>query len=126
MLSFQQKLILSVLFFSVFLMIFFLSEELYKSKKSDEIIQKHQAVNEKIIWEIEQKKQEELYKTTNNYKDKYAKETLGKLNPGEQVFIIPPKQTLHSFFTEEKKTNTEIEKTPLLDWKRYFFHSRDF
>ncbi len=72
----------------------------------------------------------EYYRST-QYKDKYAKENLGKLNPGESVLIITERTENPGLFPESI-TPTEAQEAafeellrqmPVLEhWRLYLFH----
>ncbi len=71
------------------------------------------------------------YYRSAQYKDKYAKETLGRLNPGEKLLIItqkPPSLDINpgpDFSVSEQQTaafEETLRQMPVyLHWKLYFF-----
>lgn len=73
----------------------------------------------------------EYYRST-QYKDKYAKENLGKLNPGEKLIIITPDPNARSPFTQTGSTQQEraeaayfelLQQMPIIEhWELYLFH----
>ena len=74
----------------------------------------------------------EYYRST-QYKDKYAKENLSKINPGEQVLIIT-QETARAAIAESSSLQEKIEinavayeellrNMPTIEhWRLYFFH----
>lgn len=91
-----------------------------------------QAENEEIAAEIAASYQEVDYFKSQQYKDKYAKENLGRLNPGEKVLIIthPPGQQAPEGETAEEEAERKaaaydelLRQMPVIEhWSLYLFH----
>lgn len=89
-----------------------------------------EAENRKIAERIEKSYRDLEYGRSNQYKDKFAKENLGKILPGEQLIVITKAQT-HPFDEEDdalERERREAEYQELLlqmptleHWKLYFF-----
>ena len=66
------------------------------------------------------------------YKDKYAKENLGKLNPGEKLIIITPDPNARGPFTQSGSTEQDrreaayfelLQQMPIVEhWQLFLFH----
>lgn len=88
--------------------------------------------NRKIDDAIEQGYRDLDYYRSDQYKDKYAKENLGLLNPGEKVLIITEKEELPPLSDDENLAHREqreaayselLRQMPTLEhWKLYLFH----
>ena len=73
----------------------------------------------------------EYYRST-QYKDKYAKENLGKINPGEKVLIITKERDSFIEELEDETALTEQQEAAYMEllrqmpifqhWKMYLFH----
>lgn len=72
------------------------------------------------------------YYRSTQYKDKYAKENLNKLRPGERMLIIVEEPDIPSFDASDSLTPTErqeakyqelLRQMPVLEhWKLFLFH----
>lgn len=88
--------------------------------------------NREIDDAIEQGYRDLDYYRSDQYKDKYAKENLGLLNPGEKVLIITEKEELPPLSDNENLAHQEqreaayselLRQMPTLEhWKLYLFH----
>lgn len=88
--------------------------------------------NRDIAAKIEDGYREVEYFRSDQYKDKYAKENLGKLNAGEKVLIIthPPGQTLPTELdaaTQQERAEAAydelLRQMPVIEhWNLYLFH----
>ncbi len=72
------------------LMAFSLVLSYYKNAMFDLTLQGIADQNDALRDQIAQSERELLYVNSTQFKDKYAKEYLGKVRPGEKVLIIPP------------------------------------
>jgi hypothetical protein len=76
-----------------FLYIFFaLATAIYKDYKLDANIQKFQEDIDKLAEKANQKPKDVTFYQSIQYKDRYAKENLNLLNPGERLIIIPKEE----------------------------------
>lgn len=72
------------------------------------------------------------YFRSSQYKDKYAKENLGLVNPGEKVLIITQETNVVSFPLDSSSTTSDQQEAAYLEllrqmpvpehWKLFFFH----
>jgi cell division protein FtsB len=69
-------------------MAFGLALSFYRNILFEETLQAIGNENEKIETEIRESREQIDYFKSAQYKDKYAKENLGRLNPGEKIIII--------------------------------------
>jgi cell division protein FtsB len=116
--SFQQKFVLIILSISIFLMLLFVGREFMRYQNIEKEMKKFSQKNIFLQEEITHLKDDIFYFSTENYKDKYAKESLNALNPGEEVIILTDvhqKEKIENPFMSQK-TLSVPEK-----WKQYFF-----
>ncbi len=75
----------------------------------------------------------EYYRSA-QYKDKYAKENLGKLNPGEKLIIITPDPNARQPFTQTGSTEQDrrdaayfelLQQMPVIEHWQLFLFGRD-
>lgn len=88
--------------------------------------------NDILREKIEQGKRDLEYYQSAQYKDKYAKENLGKISPGEKVLIITQQPNTLSPFAELDEVANEVQEEAYLEllrqmptiehWKIFFFH----
>lgn len=114
-------------------MAFGLALSFYRNILFEETLQGMQAENNKIAEKIQQGYADLEYYQSDQYKDKYAKENLNKLDPGEKIVIIsnpPPDPALAQ--VEDVGLNNEkqqaayfelLDQMPIWEhWKLYFFN----
>lgn len=120
--SFQQKLIISLGTTSIFLMLFFLSQSLYRSYLMDAQLSKFEQRNESIVQGIETIQSQVEYFDSERYQDKYAKEMLNKLQAGEKVIILSEAQeNIHIPESELLGETRKRDISVLEEWNTYFF-----
>lgn len=113
------------------LMAFGLALSYYKNILFDRQLSLMQQRNRELKIHIDEEYGKLMYLTSDQYKDRYAKENIGLLNPGEKVMIIThkpapvvmPKQTELS--DEEKAAMYEenLRNIRIVDhWRLYLFH----
>ncbi len=98
-----------------------------RTGQRDRAIEQFQTENQRLETENQKLLSEMLYLESAQYKDKWAKERKNKVNPGESVIILPPKEEepieekLKGL--SEKERRIEIMKTrPKREqWWEYFF-----
>lgn len=88
--------------------------------------------NDLLREKIEEGKRDLEYYQSAQYKDKYAKENLGKISPGEKVLIITEQANTLDPFAELDQVASEVQEEAYLEllrqmptiehWKIYFFH----
>ena len=81
-----------------------------------------------MIWptKARQKPEDVKYFASEEYKDRYAKESLNLLNPGEKLIIIPEQQRVVEqgpveFATDKFDPASVLGKTKPTQWWEYFF-----
>jgi len=75
-------------FLLVSYLIYSLTKNVYNSYKIDTYIETFRAENDRIAKENAQKNEDYLYFTSEEYIDKIAKQSLGLVNPGEEVIVL--------------------------------------
>ncbi len=90
-------------------------------------IEAFQEQNEKTHEKIQTLKDQIEYFESENYKDKYAKEILNKLNEGEKVLVIVENDQKENVLIPESEliNVSKKEQTCLEAWKEYFFGKED-
>jgi len=111
--------------FLVFLYILFaFTTSMYKDYKLDLNISDFQAEIDELAEKARQKPLNVAFYESLQYKDRYAKENLNLLNPGEHLIIIPTEERIvKTEKIELDKTNIEaLLKLPIRhQWWEYFF-----
>jgi len=123
--SFQQKMVIVGLLALVFLMIFFISLSFYRNQQINAQIHNFEQENARLQTDLKKFDDEYQYFSSPNYQDKYAKEMLNKLNPGEKVIVITDpdlKAMKVSAFLENAVSPSKAYKV----WKNYFFKDLNF
>jgi len=110
--------------FLVFLYIFFaLATSIYRDYKLDMNIEDFQSQIDSLAELAGQKPKDVKYFQSDEYKDRYAKENLNLLNPGEKLIIIPDEeQVVKSEVVVERYDYSNVLKLPNRNqWWEYFF-----
>jgi len=105
----------------------------YRNVLFEQTLEDIDAHNEELRRSIEEGKRQLEYYRSAQYKDKHAKEQLGKVKPGENVLIIAEKtdRTLSAATPDPTIANEQEEaafyellrQMPVIEhWKLYFFH----
>jgi len=118
------KLIIIIEFFLVAYLLYSLTKNVYNSYQVDKYIESFESENQLLEQENNQKMQDYLYFTSEEYIDKIAKQNLGLVNPGEEVIVVTP--DLPSLTTEDGTENLEDlakkpEPTNPQKWVEFFF-----
>ncbi len=110
-------------------MAFGLALSFYRNVLFEQTIGSIEGQNEEFQRQIEEKYEDLDYFRSAQYKDKYAKENLGRLNRGEKVLIItekPEEMNLHTgqVLTPEERREAEydelLREMPAIEqWKLY-------
>ena len=113
-------------------MAFGLAISFYRNLLFDESLRVLNEQNSALSDSITDRKRTLLYYQSDQFKDKFAKENLNKVHPGEHVLILYHDPTTFfedtlqkDVFTEQKKVNFENELRQLpvyMHWKLYFFY----
>ena len=110
--------------FLVFLYIFFaLATAIYRDYKLEVNINNFDDEISNLAAMADQKPKDVEYYQSEAFKDKYAKESLNLLNPGEKLIIIPDEeQVVKSEVVVNNMDNSTILKLPNRNqWWEYFF-----
>lgn len=113
-------------------MAFGLALSFYRNILFEQTLRVLEKKNEGIAQSIEDGYRDLEYFRSDQYKDKYAKENLGRINPGEKVLIIaqgPRDVATGTGATAEEQERQEaayfevLRQMPVLEhWKLYLFH----
>jgi len=113
-------------------MAFGLALSFYRNILFEKTLEELADQNKHIAMEIEHGYGDLEYYQSEQYKDKYAKENLGRLNAGEKLMILSQPEKL-SFASEEEDTldrarreaayDELLRQMPILEhWKLFLFH----
>ena len=113
-------------------MAFGLALSFYRNVLFEHTLENMKDQNQILAGTIDNEKRELEYYQSAKYKDKYAKENLGKINPGEKVLIITQKSKQTIIQTEtsieaseqqEAKYFELLRQMPVLEqWNLFLFH----
>jgi hypothetical protein len=122
--TFQLMVIGGFIFF--FYMFFALAMSIYRDYKLESEIDKFQQDINQLAQYARQKPEDVQYFASEQYKDRYAKENLNLLNPGERLIIIPEDQKVveqgPAVLEDDKfDPSSIINKGNPTQWKEYFF-----
>ncbi len=116
-------------------MAFWLTLSFYRNILFDRTLEQIRAENERIAREIKQSEGDVEYLRSDQYKDKYAKENLGKITPGEKVLLITMEaDTARDAVMDPAKEQERREaayqellrQMPIQDqWRLYLFHPEE-
>jgi hypothetical protein len=114
------------------IMAFGLTLSFYRNVLFEQTLQNIHKQNDLLREKITQEMRDLEYYRSAQYKDKYAKENFGLLNPGEKVLIITQSREKSAPGPEEKFTPTQkqraayeelLRQMPVIEhWKLYLFH----
>ncbi len=113
-------------FFIFFYMFFALTTSIYRDYKLETQIREFEAEVDDLAQAARQKPQDIKYYTSPEYKDRYAKESLNLLNPGEKIILLPDQnhvveQGEVTLMTELLSPSSVLNKSKPAQWKAYFF-----
>lgn len=126
--SLQKRFVVIIGSFMVLSMFFFLSRSLYSNYHLDKQIAIYEQENKVLNQKIQELQGDVAYFNTQNYKDKYAKEILNKLNPGEKVLVLhieDDKNISSAFKSEILGEIFKTEKEVFDQWQEYFWGQED-
>jgi hypothetical protein len=112
--------------FIMFLYIFFvLATSIYKDYKLEKNIDSFQDEIANLASLAKQKPKDVSFYESEEFKDKYAKESLNLLNPGERLIIIPTdEKVVKSEVATDRFEQAEVLNLPNRNqWWEYFFGS---
>ena len=122
--TFQMIVIGGFIFF--FYMFFALATSIYRDYKLESEIQKFEADINKLADLAHAKPEDVDYFASVEYKDRYAKENLNLLNPGEKLIIIPGEDRVATkgaaiLMTDKHISVSVLGKSNPVQWREYFF-----
>ncbi len=122
--TFQLFVMGGFLFF--FYMFFALATSIYRNYKLETEIEKFEGAVNELAEMAKQKPQDLKYLQSDQYKDRYAKESLSLLNPGEKLIILPREdrrveQGPVELMTDILSPNSILNKPNNQQWWAYFF-----
>jgi hypothetical protein len=122
--TFQILIIGGFTFF--FYMFFTLAASIYRDYKLESQIQRFEADINDLADLAHQKPEDVEYFASEQYKDRYAKENLNLLNPGEKLIIIPEEKRVTEqgpveLMTEKFDPMSIFGKSNPTQWREYFF-----
>lgn len=104
---------------------------LYRTMLFERTLANMETENRKINERIDEGFRDLEYYQSTQFKDKYAKENLRKINPGENVMILtnPPASDAKPIHDDQEKEGEKaafleiLRQMPVIEhWKLYFFH----
>ena len=110
--------------FIIFIYIFFaLTTSIYKDYQLDVNIEKFEDEINNLANLANQKPKDVKYYLSEEYKDKYAKESLNLLNPGEKLIILPQENAIvKSEIILDRAQRIDVLNLPNRNqWWEYFF-----
>jgi hypothetical protein len=113
-------------FFFFFYMFFSLAVSIYHDYKLETEIETFKDEIDNLADRANQKPSDLKYLQSDEYKDRYAKENLGLLNPGEKLIILPdPDQNVEQgpveLMTDILSPDSVLNKPNDRQWWEYFF-----
>ncbi len=113
--------------FLMFIYIFFsLATNIYRDYRLEAHIKNFEDEINELAEKARQKPKNVEYYRSERYKDKYAKENLNLLNPGEKLIIIPQEDQVVKYeeVIIDKTNHATVLRLPIRNqWWEYFFGS---
>jgi len=124
--SFTFQLLIMGGFFFFFYMFFALATSIYRDYKLETEIETFEDEINRLADRANQKPSDLKYLQSDEYKDRYAKENLNLLNPGEKLIILPdPDQVVEQgpveLMTDILSPDSVLNKPNNKQWWEYFF-----
>lgn len=124
--SFTFQLLIMGGFFFFFYMFFALATSIYRDYKLETEITDFKEEINSLAEKAGQKPADLKYLQSNEYKDRYAKENLDLLNPGEKLIILPdPEQNVEQgpveLMTDILSPDSVLNQPNNRQWWEYFF-----
>jgi cell division protein FtsB len=123
-----MRLVLIIGFFVVAYMLYNLTVSIYDNYRIEQHITEFEDRNEELTLENQGKLEDFQYYTSEEYKEKIAKQSLGLINPGEQVIVIPDEDMIIRSESEEFANLSEELRAswsnPKKWWKFFFSYNR--
>lgn len=118
------KFIIIVEFLLVGYLVYSLTKNVYNSYQLDKYIEVFETENEEIESENQQKRDDLLYFTSDEYIDKIAKQNLGLVNRGEEVIILSPDLLSDEIVVEDEDLSDFAKHSGMTNsqaWWDFFF-----
>jgi cell division protein FtsB len=112
-------------------MAFGLALSFYRNVLFQEQLYKMEAENKALEDRIQLSREDLDYYRSSSYKDKYAKENLNRLQPGEKLLIITDEQDASAALDAERQSSEQVEalyeellrNMPVIEhWKLFLFY----
>ena len=122
-LNLKTQLIILASFFVFFYVFFALASSIYRDYRLESHIAKFEADIAHMETLVYNKPNDIAYYESIQFKDKYAKENLNLINPGEKLIIIPKEdQNVRPEFAPARYENEAVLSLPHpQQWWAYFF-----
>jgi cell division protein FtsB len=107
-------------------LLYSLTSNVYHRYQIDSYIEDFEAENAQIEEENRQKTEDYLYFTSEEYIDKIAKQSLGLVNPGEEVIILSPDILDDEIVLDEEELGDYAKYSGMSNpqqWWKFFFGS---
>lgn len=102
-------------------LIYALTKNVYQNYKVDKIIESYRLENQKIEDLIQNKTEEYLYVTSEEYIDKIAKQNLGFVNPGEEIIVLSSDVLSEGLSDDKFFSGKDVKESVPMQWKNVFF-----
>lgn len=124
--SFSFQILIIGGFFVFFYLFFALSTSIYRDYKLETQVQRFEDEINELAEAARVKPEDVKYYISDQYKDRYAKESLNLLNPGEKLIIIPEEERVVEqgevrLMTELLSPTSVLNKPKRTQWWEYFF-----
>ncbi len=122
--SFMTQLVIVGGFLVFFYIFFALATSVYKDYKMDISIQSFKQEIDDLATKANQKPKGVAYYQSIQYKDRYAKENLNLLNPGERLIVIPQEDKIvksEVVLADTTDFNAVLKLPNRNQWWEYFF-----
>ena len=124
--SFTFQFIVLGGFIFFFYMFFALATSIYRDYNLESEIERFEGEINRLAETARQKPEDVAYYASKQYKDRYAKESLNLLNPGEKLIIIPEENRIVQQGPAVLKDDTFdhaelLNKSNPVQWREYFF-----
>lgn len=127
--SWSAKIVILVGFFLIIYMLYALTTKIYDNYLIDQHIKNFTLKNKDLLEENSQKIEDYQYYTSDAYVEKIAKQSLSKINPGEEVIVITDSQTPsikeRDFVEWERKEQRKLMPN-YIKWWQFFFVENDY
>ncbi len=123
------RLVLVGLFFALTYMLYNLAVSVYENYQIEQHIAEFQNKNAELAEENRQKLEDFQYYTSDEYVEKFAKQNLGLINPGENVVIIPDEDLIIMSESDDAAALSEQIRATWSNpkkWWKFFFSANPF